>query len=249
MGTLKVVGIGPGCEDKLTIEAKRALDEADVIVGYKAYVELVKHMSGMSEKAFLQTAMRGEVERCKMALDEANKGQDVCMVCSGDAGIYGMAGIVLQLAKDYEDVEVRVIPGVTAALSGSALLGAAVGHDVALISLSDLLTDWSVIEKRLRGAAMADFVMVLYNPASHKRSDYCKKACEIILEYKSEDTVCGIAKNIGRDGEYYSILTLKELKELENNEVDMFSTVFIGNSSTEIIGKHMVTPRGYKIEK
>ena len=153
--------------------------------------------------------------------------------------------VYIELLKEYfPEVVIEVIPGVTAALGGSAVLGAAVGHDVSLISLSDLLTPWELIEERLRCAAKADFVICLYNPSSRKRSTYLAKACEIMLEYKAEDTVCGIVKNIAREGETMQTLTLKELKE---TTVDMFSTVFIGNKQTKVIREKMVTPRGYRI--
>ena len=149
-----------------------------------------------------------------------------------------------EIGEEYPEVAIEVIPGVTAALGGSAVLGAAVGHDGSLISLSDLLTPWELIEERLRCAAKADFVICLYNLSSRKRSTYLAKACEIMLEYKAEDTVCGIVKNIAREGETMQTLTLKELKE---TTVDMFSTVFIGNKQTKVIREKMVTPRGYRI--
>ena len=243
MGKLYVVGIGPGNEENMTIRSRRILDQCPVIVGYKAYVELVKPLFAEGEKRFLDTAMRQEIERCKMALEVAqNEDTEVCMICSGDAGIYGMAGIILELAEAYPDVTIEIIPGVTAALSGSAVLGAAVGHDVAIISLSDLLTPMELIEKRLRHAAEADFVIALYNPASRKRADYTKRACEILLEYKDKNTVCGFVKNIGRDGESMQIMSLEKLQDAD---VDMFTTVFIGNSKTREIAGRMVTPRGY----
>ena len=249
MGKLYVVGLGPGDFNKMTVEAQNALKESHVIVGYKEYLPFAKaflESVGISEneKEYMTTPMRGEVERCHMALAAANEDANiVSMICSGDSGVYGMAGIIYQLSEEYDNVEIIVIPGVTAALSGGALLGAPVGHDFAVISLSDLLTPWELIEKRLAGAAMADFVICLYNPSSHKRKDYLKKACEIVLQYKSEDTVCGITRNIGRNEESYKVLSLKELKD---TEVDMFTTVFIGNSQTMQICEHMVTPRGYK---
>ena len=241
-GHIYVVGIGPGAYEKMTIEAANVLKNSDVIAGYTVYVDLVKDHFG--DKEFLTTPMRQEVERCRMALEEAAKGRKVSMVCSGDAGIYGMAGLMYEIGEEYPEVAIEVIPGVTAALGGSAVLGAAVGHDVSLISLSDLLTPWELIEERLRCAAKADFVICLYNPSSRKRSTYLAKACEIMLEYKAEDTVCGIVKNIARDGETMQTLTLKELKE---TTVDMFSTVFIGNKQTKVIREKMVTPRGYRI--
>lgn len=166
------------------------------------------------------------------------------MVCSGDAGIYGMAGLIYEVGEEYPDIDIEVVPGVTAALGGSAVLGAPMSHDCCLISLSDLLTPWEVIEKRIRSAADADLIIALYNPSSKKRKTYLKQACQMILEYKSEDTICGIVKQIAREGEEMKLLTLKELEE---EQVDMFSTVFIGNKDTKILRGHMVTPRGYQI--
>ena len=190
----------------------------------------------------MTTPMRREVERVELALNQAAKGQNVAMVCSGDAGVYGMSGLVEELAGKYPGVEVLTVPGVSAVLSGAAILGAPLMHDFAIISLSDLMTPWATIEKRLRAAAGADFVICLYNPASHKRKDYLARACDIVLEAASPETICGVARNIGREGEETKVLTLRELRD---TSVDMFSTVFIGNSQTRIVGGKMVTPRGY----
>ena len=178
-----------------------------------------------------------------MAFDEAMNGQTVSMICSGDAGVYGMAGLMYEVGANYPDVDIEVVAGVTAATGGAAVLGAPLIHDFCLISLSDLLTPWEKIEKRLLLASEADFVICLYNPSSHKRHDYLKKACELMLQHKSPDTVCGIVKNIGREGESSQIMTLDELKD---TQVDMFTTVFIGNSQTRNIKGKMVTPRGYR---
>lgn len=240
MSKLYVVGIGPGKFEGMTHEAARALKESDVIVGYTVYVDLVK--DHFPDKAFLTTPMRREVERVELALSEAAKGQTVAMVCSGDAGVYGMSGLVEELAVKYPGVTVETVPGVSAVLSGAAILGAPLMHDFAVISLSDLMTPWATIEKRLRAAAGADFVLCLYNPSSHKRKDYLQWACDIVLESASPETICGIARNIGREGETTQVMTLRELRD---TEVDMFSTVFIGNSQTQIIHGKMVTPRGY----
>lgn len=188
--------------------------------------------------------MMKEIERCRIALEHAASGKLTVMICSGDAGIYGMASPCLELADQY-GVEIEVIPGVTAATSGAALLGSPITCDFAVISMSDLLTPMEHIEKRLEGAAMADLCIVLYNPSSRKRSDYLKKACDIVLKYRSGDTVCGVAKNIGRDGESSEVMTLSELREYK---ADMFTTVFIGNTETKNIDGHMVTPRGYRNE-
>ena len=241
MGKVYVVGIGPGAKDHMTVRAAKVLSECQVIVGYTVYIDLIKEE--YPDKICLSTPMRQEVQRCRMALEEAGKEQNVAVVCSGDAGIYGMAGLVYELAADYSGVEIEVVPGITAASGGAAILGAPLMHDFAVISLSDLMTPWEKIEKRLRMAAMADFVICIYNPSSRKRADYLKKACLCMMEYKKEDTVCGIVKNIGREGECMKILSLKELSE---TDVDMFTTVFVGNKETRIIGDKMVTPRGYK---
>ena len=236
------MGIGPGEYEQMTIKAANALKECDVIVGYTVYIDLVRdHFPG---KTFLTTPMTREVERCEMAFEEAKKGQTVAMICSGDAGVYGMSGLIYEVSVKYPDVEVEVLPGVTAALSGAAVLGAPLIHDFALISLSDLLTPWEKIEKRLRMASEGDFVICLYNPSSKKRHDYLMKACDIMLESKSPDTVCGTVKNIGRDGEEIHVCTLAQLREMS---VDMFTTVFIGNSQTKEINGKMVTPRGYRM--
>ena len=241
MGKVYVVGIGPGAKDQMTVRAAKVLSECQVIVGYTVYIDLIKEE--YPDKICLSTPMRQEVQRCRMALEEAGKEQNVAVVCSGDAGIYGMAGLVYELAADYSGVEIEVVPGITAASGGASILGAPLMHDFAVISLSDLMTPWEKIEKRLRMAAMADFVICIYNPSSRKRADYLKKACLCMMEYKKEDTVCGIVKNIGREGECMKILSLKELSE---TDVDMFTTVFVGNEETRIIGDKMVTPRGYK---
>ena len=240
MKKLYVVGIGPGAYEKMTIEAAEALKNSDVIIGYTVYVDLVKeHFAG---KEFLTTPMKKEVERCKMAFEEAMKGKTVSMICSGDAGVYGMAGLMYEVGMNYPEVELSVIAGVTAATGGAAVLGAPLIHDFCLISLSDLLTPWEKIETRLLDAAHGDFVICLYNPSSKKRHDYLQKACDLMLKYKSEETVCGIVGNIGRDGESEKVMTLKELRD---TQVDMFTTVFIGNSQTKNINGKMVTPRGY----
>ena len=236
-----VVGIGPGAYQEMTGAAVAALEQSDVIVGYTVYIDLVKEH--FSDKAFLTTPMRKEVDRCVMAFEEAQKGQTVSMFCSGDAGVYGMAGLIYEISERYPDVEIEIIPGVTAAIGGASVLGAPLIHDFCLISLSDLLTPWEKIQARLLGASQADFVICLYNPSSHKRHDYLQKACDLMMTYKSPDTVCGIVSNIAREGENSRIMTLKELRD---TKVDMFTTVFIGNSQTKVINGKMVTPRGYK---
>lgn len=235
-----MVGIGPGAYEQMTMRAVRALEGCDVIVGYTVYVELVKEH--FADKRFLTTPMKKEVDRCVLAFEEAAKGNTVAMICSGDAGVYGMSGLMLEIGKGYPEIEVEVIPGVTAANGGAAVLGAPLIHDFAVISLSDLLTPWEKIEKRLLMASEADFVICLYNPSSRKRHDYLQKACDLMMRYKSPDTVCGLAANIGREGESCRVLTLKELRE---TKVDMFTTVYVGNSQTKEMDGKMVTPRGY----
>lgn len=236
---LFVIGFGAGGEEGMTEEAKSAIEQSDIIVGYTVYVDLLKPI--FPEKEYFTTPMKKERERCVWAIERAKKEKNVAMICSGDSGVYGMASLVLELAKE-EEIEVKIIAGVTAACSGAAVLGAPLSHDFAVISLSDLLTPWERIERRLEAAAMGDFVICIYNPSSKKRADYLKKACDIILRYQSPDTICGFVKNIGRDGEEKEILSLQQLKE---KKVDMFTTVYIGNSQTKQINGRMVTPRGY----
>lgn len=241
MNRLYVVGIGPGEYEQMTIKAANALKESDVIIGYTVYVDLVKeHFPG---KEFLTTPMKKEVDRCVLAFEKAMEGHTVSMICSGDAGVYGMSGLMYEVGVRYPEVELEIVPGVTAATGGAAVLGAPLIHDFCLISLSDLLTPWEKIEKRLLCAAEADFVICLYNPSSKKRHDYLQKACDLVLQYKAEDTVCGLVGNIGRDGESARVLSLRELRD---TQVDMFTTVWIGNDQTQEIDGKMVTPRGYR---
>lgn len=242
MNKIYVIGIGPGDYDNMTIKADKILRKCDVIAGYQVYVELVKEH--YPDKEFLTTPMKQEALRCKMAFEEARTGKTVAMISSGDAGIYGMAGLMFEIGEEYDDIEVEIIGGVTAASSGGAILGAPLIHDFAVISLSDLLTPRNKIDSRIEHAAKADFNIVIYNPSSKKRKDYLRESCEILLSILPENRICGIARNIGRVGESYELCTLKELKD---KEVDMFSTIFIGNSNTKIIGNRMVTPRGYSI--
>lgn len=236
---LYLVGFGAGSYDGMTIEAKKAIEDCDIIVGYTVYVELLKKY--FDDKTFLSTPMTKEKDRVEMALKEAEN-KNVAIICSGDSVVYGMAGLAYEMSVEYNDVEICVVPGVTAAISGSAVLGAPLTHDFCVISLSDLLTPWKKIEKRLECAAMGDFAVAIYNPSSKKRADYLMKACDIMLKYKTGDTVCGYVKNIGRDGETFEVMTLKELRECQ---VDMFTTVFVGNSETKMINGKMITPRGY----
>lgn len=242
MNTLFVVGIGPGGQEFLTGEAREALSRAQVLCGYTVYVDLVAPL--FPGKETYTSPMTKELERCRWALETAQSGRDVAFVCSGDAGVYGMAGLLLQLASQFPAVEIRVVAGVTAALSGGAVLGAPLGHDFCVVSLSDLLTPWEVIENRLRCAARGDFCLCLYNPSSRKRAGYLQKACDILLEEgRSPQTVCGWVKNIGREGQESRVLSLSDLR---GEQLDMFTTVFIGSSATQEVNGRMVTPRGYE---
>ena len=238
---LYVIGTGPGSREGMTLVAQTALENSDLIVGYSTYIDLLRPF--FPDKTYAQTGMRQETERVRMAL-EAARTQTVSLICSGDAAVYGMAGLALELAPQYPGAEVEIIPGVTAALSGSAVLGAPLTHDFAVISLSDLLTPMEKIERRLKAAAEGDFVIVLYNPASRHRPEHLRKACEIVLQYRPPETVCGYVRQIGREGQESRILALSELKD---TQLDMFTTVFIGSSETTCIGGKLVTPRGYHV--
>ena len=226
----------------MTPQAADAIMESDAIVGYTVYVDLIRNM--IEGKEVATTAMKQEVDRCKIALDMALEGKKVAFVCSGDAGVYGMAGIMMEVAENHPEVEIEIVPGITAACSGAALLGAPLIHDFAIISLSDLLTPWETIEKRLKLAAEGDFVIVLYNPKSKKRNDYIDKAVDFISQFRKLDTPAGYVKHIGREQEEAVICTMEDLKN--NDNIDMFTTAFIGNSTTKIVNGKMVTPRGYK---
>ena len=239
-GKLYVIGLGPGGALDMSGRARAAVEACEVVAGYTVYVDLLR--DEFPDKEILTTPMRKEVERCRMALEEALTGRSVAMVCSGDPGVYGMAGLIYELAHEYPPVDIEVIPGVSASNGGAAVLGAPLMHDYCVISLSDLLTPWEKIEKRLVAAAEADFVISLYNPSSHKRPDYLQRACDILLAHKDGSTVCGTVRNIGREGEEAQVMTLSELRD---TPVDMFTTVFIGNSQTVELDGRMVTPRGY----
>lgn len=239
-----MVGIGPGNINQMTPQARTAISESDVIVGYTVYIDLIHDLC--DGKIVKSTAMRQEVDRCRIALNYALDDKCVAFVCSGDAGVYGMAGIITEVACDYPEVEIITIPGITACLSGAAILGAPLIHDFAVISLSDLLTPFEMIEKRIKLAAEADFVICLYNPKSKKRKNHLDKAVEFIHQIRPWNTPCGYVKNIGRDGEHGTICELADL--LENDDIDMFTTVFIGKSNTKVINGKLVTPRGYNIK-
>ncbi len=254
MNTITVVGMGPGRETMMTNEAIAALEAADVIVGYNVYLDLLGDR--FAGKEFISTPMKQEMERCRICFRKAAEGRNVAMICSGDAGIYGMASLMFETGEEMRclggdlgadfgadnGIGIRVVPGITAASSGAAVLGAPLNHDFCVISLSDLLTPWELIERRLRAAAAGDFAIAIYNPSSRKRHDHLMKACDILLETIEGSRPCGYVRSIGRDGEEYHICTLAELRE---TQVDMFTTVFVGNSQSRVIGGRLITPRGY----
>ena len=237
---LYVVGFGCGSAEGMTIAAQEAIRSSDVVVGYKTYTDLISRI--FPEKQVMSTGMRQERQRVEMAVEMA-KNSVISLVCSGDSQLYAMAGLALEIAGEPPATEIEIVPGVTAAFSAGALLGSPMTCDTAIISLSDLLTPAEKIVKRLRCAASGDFVIALYNPSSRQRSDYLRKACDILLEYRSPETICGIARNIGRNGQECRVLSLGELRDFQ---ADMFTTVIIGNSDTRLIAGKMVTPRGYR---
>lgn len=236
-----IVGMGPGDENQMTGRAINVLEHVDVIVGYTVYLKLLGER--FSGKKMLSTPMRQEVERCKMCFEEAQKGNCVAMICSGDAGVYGMASLMYEIGEAYPQVELEVVPGITAANSGAAMLGAPLNHDYCVISLSDLMTTWALIEKRLLMAAKGDFAIALYNPSSCKRVDYLEKACQILAQEIEPERPCGYVENIGRADSKIITCTLAELEEAK---VNMFTTAFIGNSQTRMIDGKLITPRGYQ---
>lgn len=237
---LRIIGIGPGKSSWMSGAALEGIAESEVIVGYKTYVDLVKDL--IEDKEVLSNGMRKEVDRCQKAIDLVREGKKVALISSGDAGVYGMAGLVYELLADQEMIDVEVIPGITASLGAAALMGAPLMNDFCHISLSDLMTPMEVIEKRLEAAAMGDFVICLYNARSKGRPHHLEKAVEILLKHKPKDTIVGIGKDVGRPEEEIVYATLKDLPyEL----VDMTSIVIIGNQSTRLIHGKMVTMRGY----
>lgn len=238
-----VIGIGPGCRDLMTQEAISAMEDVEVIVGYKTYIKLVEDF--VKDKEVVQNGMRKEVDRCQDAIDIAKTGKKVAVISSGDAGIYGMAGLILELITKQElDIPVKVVPGVTASIGAAAVLGAPIMHDFCHISLSDLMTPWEVIEKRLRLAAEADFVICLYNPRSKGRSEHLANAFKIMGEFKDGSTPVGIVKDVGREDQEKFICTFDTM---DFERVDMTTMVIIGNKSTYIHDDLMITPRGYTV--
>jgi precorrin-3B C17-methyltransferase len=240
---LYIVGLGPGSRELMTQEALDVIEKTDTIVGYVTYVRLVQDM--LKGKELVVTGMHGEIERCKKAIEIAQTGKDVAIISSGDAGIYGMAGLVLELAsKADQHIDVKVVPGVTASIGAAAALGAPLMNDLCHISLSDLMTPWDVIKERVDAAAKADFVICLYNPRSKGRPNNLREALDIILKYKSEDTVVGIGKDVARKKEIEKVTTIKDL---DVEEINMTTIVIVGNKNTYVADGRMVTPRGYTL--
>jgi precorrin-3B C17-methyltransferase len=243
MKKIYVVGLGPGGIEDMTPRAKKAIEDSDLVIGYSTYIKLVQHY--FPGKKFVSSGMKKEVERCKLVLEKAQEGNRVALISSGDSGIYGMAGIMLEVAaKSESDIPVEVVPGITAASAAASILGAPIMHDFAVISLSDLLTPWELILKRLECAAQGDFVICIYNPKSKTRSDYIDAARDVIMKYRSGNTPVGIVRNAGRPDQNYTIATLEDMLE---HEIDMFTVVIVGNSKTYIEGGRIITPRGYEV--
>lgn len=237
---IKVVGIGPGAREHMTYAAVEAIKSCDVVVGYKTYIDLIKEFIDGQE--VIVNGMRGEVERCKEAVAQSLKGKTVCVISSGDAGVYGMAGLIYELVP--EDHAVEVIPGVTASTAGAAILGAPLMHDFCHISLSDLMTPLETIYNRVKAAAASDFVICLYNPKSHGRPDYINEALSMIMSYQGTNLWVGLAKDVGREGERTII---SKIDEVDYDLIDMTTVVIVGNSNTRNIGGKMITPRGYTL--
>lgn len=236
---LYVVGIGPGNIEMMTFEAREALERCQVIVGYKTYIDLIKEL--IVGKEIVENGMRGEIERVKKAIELAEQGRDVAVISSGDAGVYAMAGLVLELLES--DLPVKVISGVTASSAAAAILGAPLMHDFCHISLSDLMTPYDLIKKRVDLAGQGDFVVCFYNPRSHGRKEYLKEAFDILKRYKSKDTLVGLVKNASRENEEKAFYTLETM---DFEQVDMTSIVIVGNSSTYFKNGRMITKRGYE---
>lgn len=244
-GILYIVGIGPGGKEHLTVKAIRAIESSQVVVGYTGYIKLLSDM--VDGKDVFSTGMTKEVDRCKFAIEMALSGKRVSLVCSGDSGVYAMAGLVLELvSRTYQSFEERamleIVPGVPAFVAASALLGAPLMHDFASISLSDRLTSWDMIQKRLIHASEGDFIIVLYNPKSKGRKEHLEKALKVVRQYRSSETPVGVVRNAMREGEE---IILTKLSRIPYEKVDMNSLLIIGNSETYRWKDYMITPRGY----
>ena len=245
---LYVIGLGPGDAGLLAGLAVRALESAQTIVGYALYVEMVPPAL-LAGKHIVTTGMRHEAQRCNAAIDAALAGSPTAVVCSGDAGVYGMSGLILELLGQrglVDAVPVEVIPGIPAVCAAAALLGAPLMHDFACVSLSDLLTPWDAIVRRLEAALAADFVLALYNPRSRGRQEQLETALALALRHRPPQTPVGLVRNAYREGQQVRICPLEALRPAD---VDMLSLLIIGNASTRFLGKYMVTPRGYDVRR
>jgi precorrin-3B C17-methyltransferase len=241
MGKLYVIGIGPGGMEHMTIKAREAIEESNVIVGYVKYIEMIKEL--IKDKTIYSNGMMGEEARCSEAL-KLSKENIVSVVSTGDSGIYGMAGLILELA-DKEDLEnIEVIPGVTASSAAASIVGAPLMHDNCNISLSDLMTPYELIKKRVEAAASADFIISIYNPRSKGRPHYLKECLDIIRKHRGDSTPVAVVKNALREGQQQTLFTLGNF---DDSIVDMFSIVIVGNSQSFIKGDKFITPRGYKV--
>ncbi len=246
MAKISVVGIGAGSLDEMTPRARRAIESAEVVAGYNTYIKLIEPLT--VGKKIIGRAMMQEVERCQLAVEETLSGRNVAVVSSGDAGIYGMAGLVVEMILDLpEDTrpQFEIVAGISAVNAAAAILGAPLMHDFAVISLSDLMTPWELIRKRIRAAGEGDFVIALYNPKSKRRVTQLDEVQKILLDFRKPTTPVGIVTNAGRDGQTKVISTLENFTR---EEVNMFSLVLIGNSQTFVKSGFMVTPRGYKLD-
>lgn len=244
MGKITVIGFGPGSLSDMTPRARRAIEEAEIVAGYHTYIELIETL--LKGKEVIGTGMMQEIDRCRMAVEKAVEGKNVAVVSSGDSGVYGMAGLVLELAlQQPEDKrpQVEIIAGLSAVNAAASVLGAPLMHDFAVISLSDLLTPWELIKKRVEMAAEGDFVLALYNPKSHKRTKNIEEVREIMLRHRDPSTPVGIVTGASREGESKVISTLQDFTK---EEINMFSLVIIGNSHTYVKDGYMITPRGYE---
>ncbi len=242
-GKIYVIGIGPGGKENMTYEAIQIFNDVECVVGYKSYIELIREM--ITDKEVISSGMKKEIERCELCFDIAEQGKKVAIVSSGDAGIYGMAGLIYEVAKRRDSkIEIEVVCGVTSSTAAASILGAPLMHDYAVISLSDLLTPWELIEKRVNYAAQGDFVTTIYNPKSMERTWQIEKVKEIFLSVRDKNTPVGIVRNAKRADESLVITTLEFMT---NHDIDMFSTVIIGNSQSYIWQNKIITPRGYKV--
>ena len=244
-GVLFLAGIGPGDHKTMTNHCIAIFRNCDVIVGYKKYIELAEPF--INKQQVISSGMTQEVERCNKAIQEAAKGKRVALISSGDSGVYGMAGLALEIVnkkKMWNRFAIEIIPGVPVIHAAAARLGAPLMNDYAVISLSDLLTPWEVIEKRLHHAAQSDMVVCLYNPKSKKRTTHIQKAKSILLQNRKPDTPVGIARNVGRKGE---ALTLTTISKMLRYKIDMVTIIIVGNSATHVLNNRMITQRGYKL--